>query len=685
MPKQTMRHFQLPLVIFVILAIAISGMNYQGSALATSYRAVASLWSQKRSTASQAVSSTIVNSQLFIGTRNNGVYRSSDNGESWNAETSGLGNPDVEALAGCSSSGFVFAGTWGGGVYRRPINTDSWEQRNNGLAELLITSLACGTDSTIYAGTSSNGVFRSDDNGAQWKKIISGLTNTQVWSLRVDGSSVYVGTGSGMAVSTNRGDTWQMQDLSGLFVYSFWSDESILWAGTSDGLYRTNKTGPFDWIKVAGLDQTVYGLTKDSAGYLYAGTKDDRIHKLDLDGKTWTKYSEGLTSNRVYRLEAIGQRLIAAMDSGVWVNEAPGPTSTPTPTPTQTPTHTATPTQTATPTATPTPTTAVYAQISKLSEDLSQDSPIIGYQISYKIVGSAPARNLRFESVIPSNAEYATPAIPTPIYVNGRNTLAWVFGEKSPGESGEIYYFIKIHTVTPTVTPTSTNTPTATPTSTLTVTPTPTNTPTATPTPTLTVTPTPTSTDTPTATLTTSPTHTPTATATNTPVTPDAPTHTPTSTPTATSPPTHTPTSTNTPTNTPTSTQTPTSTPTSTNTPTSTPTSTQTPTSTPTLTNTPTASSTPTATITPWPTTPAGRIASSDGAIVSLTYPIEVFHPPVSIQWSTSATETASTETNALRITIYEDGTVQSIAEYALKRFLPLIFRLTSTVQPATR
>ena len=61
---------------------------------------------------------------LYAGTKEGGVFRSTDNGASWTAAITGLANRDAHASA--RNAAGVFAGTWGGGVILTTDGAASW-------------------------------------------------------------------------------------------------------------------------------------------------------------------------------------------------------------------------------------------------------------------------------------------------------------------------------------------------------------------------------------------------------------------------------------------------------------------------------------------------------------------------------------------------------------------------------
>ena len=101
---------------------------------------------------------------VFVGTQGGGIFRSTDNAETWTGIINGLTATNVRALA-VSPADHIFAGTFGG-VFRSTDNGDHWSIVNNGLEFPFVISLAVNTDGDIFTSTfEGGGVYRSTDDG----------------------------------------------------------------------------------------------------------------------------------------------------------------------------------------------------------------------------------------------------------------------------------------------------------------------------------------------------------------------------------------------------------------------------------------------------------------------------------------------------------------------------------------
>jgi hypothetical protein len=124
----------------------------------------------------------------------------------------------VPALA-INASGHVFAATWDvkacTGVFRSTDNGDTWTEINNGLTNLGILSFAINENGDVFAGGDVDGlcgngrVFRSTNNRDNWQLVQNGLNtgNGINGLLATSGGTLFAGSyGDGVFRSTDNGD-----------------------------------------------------------------------------------------------------------------------------------------------------------------------------------------------------------------------------------------------------------------------------------------------------------------------------------------------------------------------------------------------------------------------------------------------------------------------------------------------
>jgi photosystem II stability/assembly factor-like uncharacterized protein len=153
---------------------------------------------------------------IFIGTNNEYLYRSTDNGVNFQiidlTGYSYLSNPGSFTYSG--SYLFAIAGT--GGIFKSPDNGNTWTPATGGLVnEAAVTLTAKGNQ--LYAGMyegllsynnySNGGIYVSQNNGANWTTI--GLTGITVEKIVFSGTRIIAGTApKGICISDDDGVTW---------------------------------------------------------------------------------------------------------------------------------------------------------------------------------------------------------------------------------------------------------------------------------------------------------------------------------------------------------------------------------------------------------------------------------------------------------------------------------------------
>jgi len=240
------------------------------------------------------------NGHIFAGTRD-GVFRSTDNGESWTQ--TGLTEEYVKSLA-INASGHLFAGG-DSDVFRSTNNGDSWEATGCH-ADFWGKSIVINSSGHIFAGT-TEGVFRSTDNGDNWTQINTGLSKTYVRALAINKANgyLYVGTQDygGISYSADNGDNWTSIGLTYQDVLSIVVNSSgHIFAGTFDAVFSSTNNGD-SWIHIkTGLEESYSGiqaLAVNSLDQVYAGGWDAGVLRLNEDSESWTQINTDLTTTLV--------------------------------------------------------------------------------------------------------------------------------------------------------------------------------------------------------------------------------------------------------------------------------------------------------------------------------------------------------------------------------------------------
>jgi len=281
---------------------------------------------------------------LYAGA-DNGIYKSTDGGATFQRTLNGFPpNINVYAWSITASGDNVVAAVTVlfspsdalDGIFYSSDNGNTWHQATVPIEPTAVTAVASDGSSLAYAalfGQSSSvkGLYKSTDAGVTWTQRQA--LNVDIERLAANGSNVLAGDLFGAYYSIDFGESWAFSDPPGncpfgcgIFTYTFRG--SSVFAGDEVGMFLSTNSGA-TWVPInEGFPQCpipdVEASCADSS-YLFAGTSDEGVWRKLLGTGTPTP--------------------------------TPSPTATVTSTPSSTPTPTATgtPSSTATPRPTPTP------------------------------------------------------------------------------------------------------------------------------------------------------------------------------------------------------------------------------------------------------------------------------------------------------------------------------------------
>ncbi|HET6400116.1 MAG TPA: T9SS type A sorting domain-containing protein [Candidatus Kapabacteria bacterium] len=312
-------------------------------------------------------------SNVFLGTYDDGLFRSTDSGVTWVQVESSLISPNEgAAVFRVSQDSIVFAFDSRNGLLRSLDGGKSWMPIGSGLPKFtlsgnyypLVGFSVLG--SNLLAGC-VKGIFRSTDSGTTWVKLSTLIGRSFV----ILGSALYSASDSGVSVSMDSGATWNTANAglggkrpshlvgSGSTLFAavgadiFRSeDKGVTWdsvfggpqnetiedmvvAGTSvyasasyAGILRSSDSGT-TWITAnSGLPYT-YGyhsvLSLGVSGTkVLAGTSGQGVFVTANFGSTWLPSNTGLTNSIVRALTASGSTLLAGTDAGVSISRDNG-------------------------------------------------------------------------------------------------------------------------------------------------------------------------------------------------------------------------------------------------------------------------------------------------------------------------------------------------------------------------
>lgn len=201
---------------------------------------------------------------MFIATYRRGVYRSFDNGASWEPCNNGLSS---DVLGIYCHNGKVFATVLGQGVMASSNNGGTWTSANlnkqaKGYAHL---------GDTLYAACIGQGVFASFDNGVTWHDFNTNLAPKNLWCMDAHnghlfvgdtygriyrGNSLYLGTRKhGLHFSDDMGATWQSIDAlpDDATIRRITTTDTIVAVGCEDGSIYVKYDHSDEWVQLEAI------------------------------------------------------------------------------------------------------------------------------------------------------------------------------------------------------------------------------------------------------------------------------------------------------------------------------------------------------------------------------------------------------------------------------------------------
>jgi photosystem II stability/assembly factor-like uncharacterized protein len=242
---------------------------------------------------------------LFAGTPGDSepVYKSTNGGASWDAAAAGLPvGKTIRSLI--SFGGYVFAGTQDDGIYRSSDHGDTWAKtdvNNTLLAQQLVLTF-CIKDNALFAGA-LNGIYKSTDGGATFQRTLNGFPpniGVLVSSLTVSGGNILAAVTvllsqsdalEAIFYSSDDGSTWQQANLppDTYAVTAVASDgSSLAYAGVYGqdvGLYKSTNAG-VTWVFKPSLMADIEVLAVNGRNVLEGGLFD-AFYSTDF-GESWT-------------------------------------------------------------------------------------------------------------------------------------------------------------------------------------------------------------------------------------------------------------------------------------------------------------------------------------------------------------------------------------------------------------
>ena len=273
-------------------------------------------WKRADSTASQniiAFSFAKTSQKLYAGGAN-GLFYSTDDGNNW-VKDSIIPDQYIRSLTAKNDS--VLAGTLKG-LYRSVNNGTSWELFNTGLGNDSTINGTTVFKDRIYAAT-RQGIYVFDETKKSWSAKNNGLQNKGLVSLATIGSKLFAGTFEGAYVSIDSSKSWI--ELNNGVPYN---DAALtfgetpaknLYICTVDHGMLLSKDDGKNWTMDLALPKGLNTIVTVN-GKLYSGSYTHGLLMSDDEGNTWSDIALPSFSSSVNDIASNGNNIYVGTDKG---------------------------------------------------------------------------------------------------------------------------------------------------------------------------------------------------------------------------------------------------------------------------------------------------------------------------------------------------------------------------------
>ncbi len=245
-----------------------------------------------------------------------GLWVSEDTGKTWKP----VGFSGINVVSFCAKDSLLLAGTLVNGIFLSTDTGQSWVLLDSTVGFYEVPAMAIKGNIFFAGSTIPPFVFRSTDKGRSWKNCE--ISTWPLGSFFVSDSFIFAGAGIDLSssVSSDEGLTWNYcnGDIfdafasvgNSIFAASNRASEHHLWHNDGKGWKWDQRkgegitdTGAITCMVAHGNDLFVGTSTYPGSGYIYRSTDS---------GDSWQNVSEGMDSNaRITSLAILGDYIIA--------------------------------------------------------------------------------------------------------------------------------------------------------------------------------------------------------------------------------------------------------------------------------------------------------------------------------------------------------------------------------------
>lgn len=222
----------------------------------------------------------VIGNKIFTGIEGT-LYLSEDSGETWVNKYNKQSDNQYELHMDITNEK-LFLSVYGVGMYCSEDFGNNWVLKNNGLVKNTILSVAA-QGNIILCGINGGGIYLSENNGENWTNVLS---NQSIQAFTFSGENIFAGSyGGGVYFSSNGGKKWFAKNEGipwNTKVSSYAADGKHIFSGADKGVFVSDDEGDFWTNKSVGLPQYPTNSLAVVGNNIFAGTFSGGVYKAKL-------------------------------------------------------------------------------------------------------------------------------------------------------------------------------------------------------------------------------------------------------------------------------------------------------------------------------------------------------------------------------------------------------------------
>lgn len=264
-----------------------------------------------------------INSILFVSGGNGGVFKSSDNGESWSLVINGLPTkPSIQALRKDGET--LYTSIYQNGIYVSENMGEDWTPINTGIDKLTFYNFEA-KDDELYAGNANGGIYYSSNKGASWANRSTDISDIQFQDFVFFDSKIYA-AGDSLYESSDNGNSWKSveinnQTLSG--IESVAVSKNVFYAANYKGVF-TSKDSTKTWNQAPLTTNASVTSISVLENKVYLSTSEGRVFYTVDEGESWTLIQNSSIRGMVHSALFLGDQIFMSSNTGLYKSSDSG-------------------------------------------------------------------------------------------------------------------------------------------------------------------------------------------------------------------------------------------------------------------------------------------------------------------------------------------------------------------------